>query len=1196
MCFYKNEFSKIDGIICSCHTLCTNLNIAIYNFARSCPNPSMSNFMNGTILGDAFFFPETINLTCNEGHELIGGTSIFKCNEKGNWVEVKTPQQETENDIQDRVKRQRKYIQKCTENQMLVPKTNKVVNPRFPTCKPKNCHIPQENPHCKRIGVYFQYPGVVKYNRDYGYCILGSNQIQCNSSGQCDPEHGTVQLSSEQRFVDDTAVYRCHSGYDLNMDKNIQKFTRICLQPDNPHECKGMWSKKPPCSRSCPDPNNSNFRNGSIQGIAYFYPEKIFLNCRRGHELVGGGSYFQCNESGQWHEISKPSDKPSQQTNERINSELEKLKACISPKSNSNKTRHFPPEVGQFPTCQPKNCKRPFVNSNCTLVTRSFHYPNKVMFDRNYGYCVVGSTSSQCNSQGLWSNASPTCERIQCPSLERIRSGSYILNKNNRYVDARARYTCKRGYNIFMDAERSSYNRQCRQNKDMKRCEGYWSGRNPCCIPRSCPNPKPFENGTVIGDHFFYPETISIRCDVGYELTKDGPVYQCEETGSWVPLSGPLPKGHKRDNLRAEAELQLVRTCLTNNSIQTKNVENSELNMARCEPVNCGKPTDPVDGTCSGLYHQFKEVARCTCNPGNCIDHVKITCNANAEWFPSIPTCSRIYCPQLKYNETRMWLTKKRNGQAKDCLKGKFCYGDTVTFDPRPGYSLDRSVQLVCEQNKSNPHQCAGFWHPNDRLPQPLEKSCPPTPVKINNGLVHSSDSTVGSTISFSCSADYELKDGSDTRICLSSGQWSGMQPRCEHVCAKYVAQPGSVQYCNVTSRKAELVCPGITECPSDLTPVCSSDTQTYDNLCLLKIYGCRKYGVNDTTTAVANNNCLFGGICTEPQPKPTPGDQCEQTAYRYFYNTETSECERYANGPCYKGHNSFYTLDDCKDHCETSNPCISKMDPGLCYLHQLRYYYNLTEEKCMEFNYSGCYGNDNNFISESTCEAKCSGVRIPPTPVIMTAEDCCRKNTLKDQCRGGLVLDINATDTTTKNERVIVGVKFKPRNLKYQTVQKYKNALKLSLPIAKSEVEGCDMKCPKFGSNKKYLVVVKGASIKKKQVKAEKYHIMQYKNGEEKSEKVDQLKQCNQILKCPNLQSISNGSVSVSSNYLGGMATYQCKAGFDLIGSHTRSCEERSLGHCSFTWTEHPPTCRAKDCGDPGVISRGRIAVIQGD
>ncbi|XP_062499156.1 sushi, von Willebrand factor type A, EGF and pentraxin domain-containing protein 1-like, partial [Corticium candelabrum] len=513
---------------------------------RSCPNPSRSNFKNGTIIGDAFFFPETINLTCNEGHELIGGTSVFKCNEKGNWVEVKMPRQETKNAVRVRIGNQRRYINKCKENQMHVRKTNKGANLHFPTCKPKNCNIPKLKPHCNRIGIYFQYKGVVEYGRDYGYCIVGPNKTQsrscsdpnnpnfthgiiegkayfypetiflncskgheivggrsyfqcnqtgqwheiskpsdeaaqqanerinsepkdcgkpfvasnctlvstifhyphkvmfarnygycvvgsnisqCNSQGlwskasptceqiQCpplsDPEHGTVQLSSEQRFVNDTAVYSCHSGYDLNMDKKIQIFTRICLQHDNPHECKGTWSEKQPCCipRSCPDPNNPNFTHGIIEGKAYFYPETIFLNCSEGHEIVGGRSYFQCNQTGQWHEISKPSDEAAQQANERINSEREKVKSCVWPKSNSIKTRHFPTNIRQFPTCQPKDCGKPFVASNCTLVSTIFHYPHKVMFARNYGYCVVGSNISQCNSQGLWSKASPSCER-----------------------------------------------------------------------------------------------------------------------------------------------------------------------------------------------------------------------------------------------------------------------------------------------------------------------------------------------------------------------------------------------------------------------------------------------------------------------------------------------------------------------------------------------------------------------------------------------------------------------------------------------------------------------------------------------------------------------------------------------------------------------------------------------------------------
>ena len=96
-------------------------------------------------------------------------------------------------------------------------------------------------------------------------------------------------------------------------------------------------------------------------------------------------------------------------------------------------------------------------------------------------------------------------------------------------------------------------------------------------------------NGTVIGDHFFYPETISINCDEGHELTKDGPVYQCDETGSWVPLSGPLAKRHKPNNLRAAAELQQVQTCLRRKSIQTENFKNSELNLAKCERKNIAR-------------------------------------------------------------------------------------------------------------------------------------------------------------------------------------------------------------------------------------------------------------------------------------------------------------------------------------------------------------------------------------------------------------------------------------------------------------------------------------------------------------------------------------------------------------------------------------------------------------------------------
>ncbi|XP_062498905.1 sushi, von Willebrand factor type A, EGF and pentraxin domain-containing protein 1-like [Corticium candelabrum] len=394
---------------------------------RSCPNPKP--FVNGTVNGDHFFYPETISISCDVGHELTKDGPVYQCNETGSWVPLSGPLVKRHKTDNLRAAAELQLVQTCLRRKIIQTENFKNSKLNFARCEPVDCGKPKNPVDGQCSGNYYQFKGVAQCTCNPGFCIVGPNKTQCTSSGlwsnkapsckkiQCptlsDPEHSTVQLSSEQRFVDDTAVYSCHSGYDLNMDKNIQTFTRICLQLDNPYKCEGAWSEKPPCCipRSCPDPNNSNFRNGSIQGDAYFYPETISLNCKEGHELVGGGSYFQCNQSGQWHEISKPSDEALQRATERINSERKKVKACIFPKSNSIKTRHFPNKVKQFITCQPKYCRKPVVESNCTLVSRSFHYPSKVMFDRKYGYCVVGSNISQCNSQGLWSKASPTCKR-----------------------------------------------------------------------------------------------------------------------------------------------------------------------------------------------------------------------------------------------------------------------------------------------------------------------------------------------------------------------------------------------------------------------------------------------------------------------------------------------------------------------------------------------------------------------------------------------------------------------------------------------------------------------------------------------------------------------------------------------------------------------------------------------------------------
>jgi Kunitz/Bovine pancreatic trypsin inhibitor domain len=44
----------------------------------------------------------------------------------------------------------------------------------------------------------------------------------------------------------------------------------------------------------------------------------------------------------------------------------------------------------------------------------------------------------------------------------------------------------------------------------------------------------------------------------------------------------------------------------------------------------------------------------------------------------------------------------------------------------------------------------------------------------------------------------------------------------------------------------------------------------------------------------------------------------------------------------------------------------------GDCFEQVTRWYYNITVEKCVQFIYSGCDGNENNFDTESECQVNC--------------------------------------------------------------------------------------------------------------------------------------------------------------------------------------------------------------------------------
>ena len=59
--------------------------------------------------------------------------------------------------------------------------------------------------------------------------------------------------------------------------------------------------------------------------------------------------------------------------------------------------------------------------------------------------------------------------------------------------------------------------------------------------------------------------------------------------------------------------------------------------------------------------------------------------------------------------------------------------------------------------------------------------------------------------------------------------------------------------------------------------------------------------------------------------------------------------------------------------------------------------------------------------------------------------------------------------------------------------------------------------------------------------------------------------------IQCDGLSDPDNGAVSVTGTGVGDTATYTCDAGYELIGSSTRTCQSNG------DWSESSPTCEGK-------------------
>ncbi|KAK1336466.1 hypothetical protein QTO34_002495 [Cnephaeus nilssonii] len=181
---------------------------------------------------------------------------------------------------------------------------------------------------------------------------------------------------------------------------------------------------------------------------------------------------------------------------------------------------------------------------------------------------------------------------------------------------------------------------------------------------------------------------------------------------------------------------------------------------------------------------------------------------------------------------------------------------------------------------------------------------------------------------------------------------------------------------------------------------------------------GCRGNENRFGSREECRQRCLAGELLSDLRVSDPQGARlllleaevgfCRAYFTRFFYNHRTRRCEQFVFGGCGGNRNNFETEAECQRACgarDDSTPppvsstpraaqenarvgdfstpswCLTGADRGQCTANVTRFYYDSEAGTCLAFGYSGCGGNENNFVSERACLKACKKGGPAPAP-----------------------------------------------------------------------------------------------------------------------------------------------------------------------------------------------------------------------
>ncbi|XP_011610527.2 tissue factor pathway inhibitor a [Takifugu rubripes] len=185
----------------------------------------------------------------------------------------------------------------------------------------------------------------------------------------------------------------------------------------------------------------------------------------------------------------------------------------------------------------------------------------------------------------------------------------------------------------------------------------------------------------------------------------------------------------------------------------------------------------------------------------------------------------------------------------------------------------------------------------------------------------------------------------------------------------------------------------------------------------LFEYGGCGGNANNFETLEECEETCVVSDNKTPCHLSEAPGP-CRGLLSRYYYDSRSQQCTHFFYGGCFGNANNFRSMAECQAKCQSPakptedpvNPikeqpimghgepatfdhqvqtnntsqeatdvkptdlCSFPTDPGTCDGKERRFTYNSITKRCQAFIYSGCGGNENNFVFRKNCIAKCKG------------------------------------------------------------------------------------------------------------------------------------------------------------------------------------------------------------------------------